>query len=226
MIQQEYKEKIFYKYRNLSDLERFLYIIMEKRIYGATYAELNDPMEGKFKSEDLNVVNRKKIQDSLERTRICSLLQKQTNQKFPDDFLMWSHYADSHKGCCIELKVTGRYNKDWDIIPIRYDENLPKVVNEDIHKQINYIVSVKTPIWKDEHEVRAVRQYSKETFPTNSKYFHIKIIAVYLGRKLKKEQYKFYAKIIKSIDSSIHVYKITEDKTQTGMYPKLTVIEI
>ena len=38
----------FYKYRSLSNLKRFIDILINNRLYAAKYIELNDPMEGFF----------------------------------------------------------------------------------------------------------------------------------------------------------------------------------
>lgn len=38
----------YYKYRSIDDLERFLSIIIDKKLYGALYSEMNDSMEGSF----------------------------------------------------------------------------------------------------------------------------------------------------------------------------------
>lgn len=38
----------YYKYRSLSNLRYFLGILIYKRLYIASYSELNDPMEGAF----------------------------------------------------------------------------------------------------------------------------------------------------------------------------------
>ena len=40
---------LFYKYRSLENLERFLSIIIDRKLYGALYSEMNDPMEGYYK---------------------------------------------------------------------------------------------------------------------------------------------------------------------------------
>lgn len=102
-------KKTYYKYRSLSDFERFLDIIVNNRLYGAVYKELNDPMEGKFNTTGLIKKDFEDIYKKLKTTRICSMLTKQDCQTFPNDYLMWSHYADSHKGCCIEIQPTKQY---------------------------------------------------------------------------------------------------------------------
>ena len=38
----------YYKYRSLSNLRYFLDILIYKRLYMASYRELNDPVEGAF----------------------------------------------------------------------------------------------------------------------------------------------------------------------------------
>jgi hypothetical protein len=68
-------------------------------MYGAKPKEQNDPMEGKFNPTNLSKDDYYEIRKGLDNTRICSLLTKQDNQSFPNDYLMWSHYADSHNGC-------------------------------------------------------------------------------------------------------------------------------
>lgn len=40
--------ELLYKYRSLSKLERILEIIIDRKLYGALYTEMNDPMEGYF----------------------------------------------------------------------------------------------------------------------------------------------------------------------------------
>ena len=53
LIDKALYDKTYYKYRTLDDLERILDIIVNKRLYGAVYKELNDPMEGKFNKDGL-----------------------------------------------------------------------------------------------------------------------------------------------------------------------------
>ncbi len=223
---QDYQNHTFYKYRSLENFERFLDIIINKRLYGAVYSELNDPMEGRFDHNNVGKEDLSKIFDQLKRTRICSFLLKQDQQDIPDDFLMWSHYANSHYGCCIEIKLTGQYNMNWSIIPVAYKSELPKVENNTSDTiNINNIVSVKNTMWEAEHEVRAVRQY-KETFNSNSPFYHINIVAVYLGMKVSAEKARFYSKIIKNMDNNIKVFKVEASKENNGLYPKLIKKEI
>ena len=68
-----------FKYRSLADLKRFLDIIVNKRLYGATYLSLNDPMEGQFDfdlSEKFPHPALQQLFDDRAKTRICSLSKK------------------------------------------------------------------------------------------------------------------------------------------------------
>ena len=214
-------KRTYYKYRSLTDFERFLDIIVNKRFYGAVNKELNDPMEGRYNKIGLDSDDFDNIRKKLGCTRICSLLTKQDSQDFPDDYLMWSHYADSHKGCCIEVEPTGQYNTGWELLEVKYKNTLPLIDAKNLDKGVKDILSVKTPVWKSEHEVRAVKIYDEKNFSSYSPHYHVKVKAVYLGDRITSEKSQFYKKIITSIDPTIQVFKITEDRTNKDFYPSL-----
>src|SRR5574344_1303209 len=109
----------FYKYRSLENLERFLSIIIDHKLYGALYSEMNDPMEGYYQYSPLfNKQQLNNIVEGKNRTYICSL------SRSGDIGLMWTHYADENKGCCLEVKVT---SKTWTEVKIEYSEIMPKL---------------------------------------------------------------------------------------------------
>lgn len=215
------EEKTYYKYRGLSDFERFLDIVVNNRLYGAVYKEMNDPMEGKFNTTGLIKKDFEDIYKKLKTTRICSMLTKQDSQTFPNDYLMWSHYADSHKGCCIEIQPTKQYNDGWQLIEVKYQDNLPIIDTTKLDEGIRSILSVKTPIWNSEHEVRAVKQYDESKFGTQSEYYHVKIVAVYFGERVTKTKCEFYKKIITKVNPDIGLYRIKEDKSNPSFFPTL-----
>lgn len=215
------EEKTYYKYRSLSDFERFLDIIVNNRLYGAVYKELNDPMEGKFNTTGLNKKDFEDIYKKLKTTRICSMLTKQEDQTFPNDYLMWSHYANSHKGCCIEIQPTKQYNDGWQLLEVKYQDDLPLIDTTNLDEGIRNILSVKTPTWNTEHEVRAIKQYDENKFSTQSEYYHVKIVAVYFGERVPKAKCEFYKKIISKIKPDIQLYRIREDKSNPEFFPTL-----
>lgn len=106
---------VLYKYRSLSDesSQRFTRsILVDGALYFASPRELNDPFEGRFaisfdektRSEltEMQLYAEKHLADHVRETiGIFSLTPK------CDNILMWSHYADSHRGICIGFNTTG-----------------------------------------------------------------------------------------------------------------------
>ena len=220
------KDKSYYKYRNLKDFERFLDVVINSRMYGAKPRELNDPMEGKFNKTNLSKDDFDEIRKGLGNTRICSLLTKQDNQTFPNDYLMWYHYADSHYGCCIEVQITGRHNSGWEVHEVHYQENMPSLEGLSGNERIQKILTAKTPIWASEHEVRAIRVYEDKKINSLSPYYHVDIKAVYFGCRVTLEKCRFYKRIINGVNPAIKIYKIKEDNTRNDIFAVLTCSEV
>lgn len=205
---------------SLEKLERFLDYLAHNYLYGAKPKELNDPFEGRFNLKDLPKETKNNIDDKLNRTRICSMFKRREGQDFPDDFLMWSHYANSHKGCCFEFGLTGRYNTEWVIRDIVYEAQMP-TPKDDSDDSIYDILSHKTPIWKMENEARAIRIYKKGK-EGNSHFYHIKLLAIYFGLSAEPKTTKILSQIIEKTDSKVLVYKIEKDgKNRNKDYPSL-----
>ena len=89
----------YYKFRSLQNLKRFIDIVLNERLYASRCDELNDSMEGVYLTNpsSRNIIRLLRI--GKYKTRICSLSEDYKHT------LLWSHYADSHKGCCIEVSA-------------------------------------------------------------------------------------------------------------------------
>ena len=184
----------YYKFRSLDNLKYFLDILINSRLYAARYNEFNDPMEGAYlvDAKNRDIINLLKTEK--DKTRICSLSKdyKQT--------LLWSHYADGHKGCCFEVVP-----KDLEaIMSVHYVCELPIVNNDTGGREL---LSHKSKLWEYEQEVRL---FSK------SAYCEVDIHRIIFGYKVKDTDYKFYRKLICSINPEIEVRKIKETEIDTG----------
>lgn len=210
----------YYKYGSLNNFERFVDIVLKKRLYGALYQELNDPMEGKFNREKVSEEQRGVIKAILNSTRICSLMMK-TKEQYPDNFLMWSHYADGHRGCCYEIGITKRNNSQWELLQVQYKEQLPRIVS--VGKDaVRNIISTKSKLWEEEHEVRAIRIFdTKQRAITLSPYYAVNLKAIFIGAKVSPERRDSIKRIVQSIDNRIAVYRMKEDYSDFGLYPRL-----
>ena len=121
---------------------------------------------------------------------------------------MWTHYADEHRGCCIELEVTG---KTWEKYDVQY-VNTPVVIHSGFDKNnaINLIVQQKSDFWIYEDEVRFVKKKLKTSSQNTPRiaYLPIKIKKIYLGVRVNKQQQARIERIIKKVNPNISVVKM------------------
>lgn len=179
----------------LRDLRRFIDILINEHLYAARFTDLNDPMEGmfmvNFEHRDLiDLMKREKY-----KNRICSLSSTGNHS------LMWSHYADGHRGCCIEVSL--RSNK-LQANPIEYTDTLPRV---DHNNQGRNVLLCKSKLWKYEQEVRV---FSRTTWVC------VNIHRVTLGCRVPKSDVAFYTDLIARINPCIHVDQMCESKLNEG----------
>jgi hypothetical protein len=213
-------EQVYYKFISLEKLERFLDYLAHNYLYGAKPKELNDPFEGRFNLKGLSKETKNNIYKKLNRTRICSMFKGKDDQDFPNDFLMWSHYANSHKGCCFEFTLTNQYNKGWTTKGIIYGVQMP-APKDDSDNSIYDILSHKTLDWKNENEVRAIKIY-EEGKEGNSHFYHIKLRAVYFGLSADSKNTDILVRIINALNPNISIYQIRRDgEKRDGDYPSL-----
>ena len=144
-------------YKYLSS-ERFFQHIDEYllgKLYFSEWDKLNDPMEGFFthkKSENNNALL-EIIKEEKYSTKICATSETK------DNFLLWSHYADSHKGICLCIKVD---DDECDNNSIHHAKLIyaPEVIhikdieNDTSEKQVEKILLKKLDYWKYEEEYR------------------------------------------------------------------------
>ena len=198
-----------FKFRSLSNIEFVLDIIYNQRLYCATYDNLNDPFEGLFISNLLNlserptgaellssneagyqvVVNAKHIHnEALENSRICSL------SRAINDVRLWSYYGDGHTGIAIEIEV----NEDDPLVfPVNYNSELPRVdLNNLCEADVINLFKQKTLHWQHEQEYRIV---------SSDKYYCIKqkIRSIYLGSRVSA----FHAEILtKAVGQDVDIF--------------------
>lgn len=195
--------EFLYKYRSLENLERFLDIIIDKKLYGALYKEMNDPMEGFFQYDsDIDRELVRSILNGKNRHYICSLSQK------PDIGLMWTHYANENNGCCIEVEVT---SKTWQQLDVKYSTQIPVLTDR---TRIEDILRVKAKMWEYEEEVRFI----SPPVVDKSKRLHltVRINKIYLGYKVDRSKTSHLKKIITALNPRIEVVKMKKENLKYG----------
>lgn len=191
--------ELLYKYRSLSKIERILEIIIDRKLYGALYTEMNDPMEGYFQYSpdvDRNLV--RNIMDSKNKRYICSLSRK------PNIGLMWTHYADENKGCCIEVEVTSK----WERLEVVYSNKIPTL---DASTTLEDILKVKAQVWHYEEEIRYLS--SEES---TKRMLTVRINRIIFGYKIKTKYFNRIKKVILALNPSIIVEKMRKEDLDYG----------
>ncbi len=76
--------------------------------------------------------------------------------KIRSDILMWAHYADGHKGLCLEFD--GSANSDFfgEAQPVEYSDYSPLPLHKDSGSQMARIVLTKSTHWAYEQEYRII----------------------------------------------------------------------
>lgn len=161
-------------------------------------------MEGQFEFELSDNFTQPALQqlfDDRAKTIICSLSKKSNSKNVPNNGILWSMYADEHRGCCIEVEVD---DPEWREVNVYYSKLPPIVDNPNV--QVIDILSVKYNQWKYEDEVRYINTNPK------TPYMNVKIKAVYLGIRMSKEDVDFYTSLIHSIDKGIAVRQMKRNE--------------
>lgn len=164
-----------YKFRSLDNIEFVLDILLNERLYCATYESLNDPLEGLFYTiiNPLGTSIKKRRYSTIEQLptynsdlRVCSL-----SESF-DDIRMWSHYASGHTGVAIEIEFDGITE---DLVPVSYESGLQEHGTTILAgSSATDVLSFKTDHWNYEKEIRLLQK---------SEYYPIKgrVSRVYFG---------------------------------------------
>ena len=182
---------MLYKYRSLENFDNLVDIVLNERIYAAPYFELNDPMEGlyRYAQGTINQQLIEKIKGQKKKLRICSLSRNCNST------LMWSHYADGHKGVAIAVEV----NSSEEVREVRYEgmsfvQNAARIGSQETAKNI---LTYKLDSWVYEDEERV--------FVTTGKYAKVRVVEIVLGSRVSDKHKTLVRKLVKRVNESIAV---------------------
>jgi len=107
------------------------------------------------------------------KLKVCCLSESKKSIK------MWSHYADEHKGFCVEYETSRFKNRD-NIYPVVYTNSLIDSSSYNIIES-GFIPAliIKAEEWRDEEEWRIIKE-TEDKF-----YIEAKPKAIYLGCEIK-----------------------------------------
>lgn len=161
------------------------------------------------------------IKKTLDKIRICCLVDSNINNNIftnifhkkngYDNPLMWSHYADSHKGICIQYKITQSNlvdNKDEIVrlLDIDYCKSFP------LDGNISFIDSliVKSNYWEYEKETRLI-MYSRNEKDKYCQLPNFEIEAVYMGVRIDSKKRDFLKHMLKNSSIKLYQMKFSEN---------------
>ena len=132
----------------------------------------------------------------------------------PLNYLMWSHYANSHSGFCIGFNVEKLLNsvKPCGVLPVNYTEEKPVFkIGDDPLKYSQKYLGTKGRNWEYEQEFRFV----KLDVINNSIQFDIKVIdEIYLGHKTTKKNEQEVIKFYSKENPFCKIYKVKLSETR------------
>lgn len=91
---------MYYKFRDFKNYKYLLDIFLNQRLYASSFRNLNDNFEGQFFSDAFADIKRYRLNPRKEdHLSICSFSENYSSH------LMWSHYADGHRGIVIGFEI-------------------------------------------------------------------------------------------------------------------------
>ena len=178
------KTSKYYKYRPIN--KYLLDSLVNSELYFGSRTQLNDPFDCNI-DISLILANLIKANDNeytdlfrsfLDNRKIMTNFQKHINDfgiaSFSykqDETLMWSHYADDHKGVCIQYDISTDFQDDLTLgtAEVLYEPNRVsdwlsthiKHFKDDqqifIQNLLLTVLNAKAPQWNYENEVRVIR---------------------------------------------------------------------
>lgn len=154
--------------------------------------------------EQQNKENREEVE------RLFGILSL-TNQR--NNFLMWSHYADSHKGICIGFDVEKIFNVVLGSLgEVIYSKDLPiKHLNSDVTEFMQNLLLTKSKVWEYENEYRLIKMNgARKTYsiPFDS------ILEITFGCKVSLEEKERIIKQMSDKNPSCIFYNSSLSKTK------------
>lgn len=195
---------LVYKYRGGS-FKRDLQSLKNDTFWASNTKQLNDPYEGFISIKDYQQqLNNLKNIFSQHRAHLTLIEQSLKNiidmkdtklgilslSKRYDDELLWAHYANSHKGFCIEYdldRLLSKQNPKHRFFDIQYSDKIPNLDFSQLLGQndpdilIKKMLGYKSQRWEYEQELRIIT----ENQGINT-YDYRAVKAIYFGLKTPK----------------------------------------
>ncbi len=204
-----YQEKILvlFKVINMRNVYKYTSIkYIESTIKNGVYASVLDDVNDPYECDGI-------LYPDL--FRICCMTTS------PNNMLLWSYYANGHKGCSIQVEIPDEINREYELVRRVKYSNIKKNVKKKNNEEIAELLYRKNIRWKHENEIRAV--YYKDR--NHSNFWNIIDNTVYLNVPVKSisfgylaEKDRDYLKVLKFLDSYNKGLKYKDHKITVKKY--------
>ena len=148
----------------------------------------------------------------IENIKVCCFAEDN------DSILMWSHYANEHKGFCIEYDFDEMSQMCSHIYPIKYQQKLCKLIDFN-NKNDSIIEPIITKYidWKYEKEWRMINYCKNENYvdKIDDKTYRYKLpnpIGIYMGCKISQEHEKKLEELCRK--KNIKLYRMVMEPSE------------
>jgi hypothetical protein len=136
-----------------------------------------------------------------------------------ESILMWSHYADNHRGFCLEFDTSYHPFKPYKtetVIKVNYADSYPSLSINDIPQKIlsqsislpKALLGTKSSHWCYENEWRIFSEIGNKEYP----YEKLALTGVYFGCKMKDKDKVKIASIL--ADSPTRIYQMKRSNSE------------
>lgn len=138
---------------NNSQEEIEAYISLVKRSKNLNDEQVKELRRSFHSPKKLHAITNQSISDAKETFGVTCF------SKNPDSILMWSHYADKHRGACLKLNILADAEFFMTPFPVKYKKKYPKynyIRNRE--GTAKFLLETKSIDWKYENEIRVMKR--------------------------------------------------------------------
>ncbi len=204
--------KMFYKYIKL-DKYTIVDLINENLFFNDP-KQFNDPFDCPIYRGD-NYRNHKSLSNVLDKIRVTCF------SSYENSILMWSHYADSHKGICIGYIIDDKYCKENNVIFEKVKYKKHEFINknpEEYEGLLEDSFLIKNNEWCYENEYRMISYNMKK-----DKIEAPEIKEIIFGINTTKEEVELVKKIL--CDKNEVLFKVVRDNKNDMINMKIENLE-
>lgn len=153
-------------------------------------------------------------QNKLEIDNAIGILSLTTD---PFNYLMWSHYGNSHNSFCLGFDKIMLFETVGGGVPVKYAEEVPKFdLFGDVYEFVQKLLATKSIVWDYENEYRIVKRHAAKQI---IKYPKEMIKEIYFGTKLPFKEKHTIIDFVKTEKIDCDIFELSLDKNYFKLNP-------